>query len=618
MARMQRSLVVMVLAVTMLVTVPGGVRAATPPANDAFASAIAFDLAPLPRVFPDVDVASATFEPGERWPCAAAGSTAPTVWYAFTYPATNDGAMQVDAPGAKVSAFYLPSGSGVGDLSSGYCKNSSTLLIPWTANRTVFVQIAGDSSTTDVTVTFSWVDRPANDDLANAAWISVGNSTPVDAPPVDTRTATIERSVTSPTQPVPYELPGLCQTQPCTFGQSVWYAVHAEQTGTVLIDPRGSSFSDVMLSAWNGDPRWASRAGFSGSRSVLRVQAIAGSTYYVQATEAGPYPGTLSGGGTLRLTLSMEVDDLPPVLELPVDATVEAEGPAGTQVTFAPEAKDATDGSVPVYCWPFSGWTFPLGGTRVTCHASDRAGHTTYGSFWVWVIDSTGPEMRIPVDATVEAEGPAGTTVEFDPVAIDAVAGSVPVLCVPSSGSTFAIGETRVWCSAYDGRGNFGYGEFRITVRDTTAPTVRYGDHPSVYTIADRIQIGCTAADAVGVTTTSCAGIDSFGWQLGLGAQSYGSTAADAAGNVGSGSTSFTVVATYRSLADLTRAWTSRAGVARDLVAILDSAAAAEARGQLTAEAGKLAEYRAAVLAQVGKSISQERAQLLVSFSTGL
>jgi hypothetical protein len=48
----------------------------------------------------------------------------------------------------------------------------------------------------------------------------------------------------------------------------------------------------------------------------------------------------------------------------------------------------------------------------------------------------------------------------------------VPVTCVPSSGSVFALGATTVNCSASDLSGNVATGSFHIAVIDTTPPTI--------------------------------------------------------------------------------------------------------------------------------------------------
>lgn len=599
MARLARILVVLAMASAMSLGGPNGVDAATPPPNDDFASAIPLDVAALPDEPLTVDIGAATFETGERMPCADAGSTAPTVWYTYTNPSANTGAVEVVTTGAKVSAFHLPTGSGgVGDLSAGYCKNASSLVIPWFAGRVDFIQIAGDGSGDMITVQFRWVPRPSNDDLANARWMYLGEDVTV-----DTRTASLEREGTSLK---PYEWPGSCTR---VIGRSTWYAFIAQQTGTAVIDPSGSSFGDVTLAAWNGNPIYGSRLGCAASGTRLAFHVERNYLYWVQATDAG------SGGGLLDLAWSM--DWQAPALHLPVEVSQEATGPGGAMVTFDASAVDDVDGPVAVHCYPFSGAMFPVGGRRVSCWAQDAALNFTYGEFWVSVYDSHPPVLQLE-DVTAEATGPDGAAVEFSPTALDAVSGAVPVSCGTPSGSTFALGQTSVWCYAFDGSYNFAGGWLVVTVRDTTAPAVSYEDHPEAYALTDQVRIGCSASDAVGVTSSTCTTIAGLAWQLGLGSHAYTATASDAAGNEATASTSFSVVSTYGSVADLTRLWISKAGVARDLVTILDSAAAAEARGNLQAEAGKLAEYRAAMLAQAGKAISQERAALLLSFASAL
>jgi hypothetical protein len=119
------------------------------------------------------------------------------------------------------------------------------------------------------------------------------------------------------------------------------------------------------------------------------------------------------------------------------------------------------------------------------------------------------------------------------------------------------------------------------------------------------------------VVSTSCA-LGTWAWELGLGSFTYAATAADKAGNAASDSVAFNVVATYPSMKNLTKTWVEKAGVAKDLVALLDSALAAQTRGQLQAKAAKLADYRTLLRAQAGKSITPERAQLLITFSNGL
>ncbi len=102
---------------------------------------------------------------------------------------------------------------------------------------------------------------------------------------------------------------------------------------------------------------------------------------------------------------------------------------------------------------------------------SDRDPSVAYFAF---PPDSTAPQFdSTPPDQTVEATGPDGAIVTFTvPTATDNLDGSVPVTCVPASGSTFPVGTTTVDCTATDSAGNVGRVQFRVTVtRSAPAPT---------------------------------------------------------------------------------------------------------------------------------------------------
>jgi hypothetical protein len=377
------------------------------PWNDDFADAI--EVTTFPQSFPDAQIAGAGWQTDEKWPCAAAGSVAKTIWYKFTYGSVNTGAIEVSAPGAKVTAFYLPSGSTIKDLSAGYCRGTATLLVPWFANRTDYIQIASDESSDTVTVTFKFVPRPANDDLLTAESVVLGTTTTG-----DTRLATIERLPSDLTKPQPYEVPGpscVPAWGSYSWSRSVWYRFTPTSFGTVTIDPRDSSFSDVTLSAWSGDAYPANRVACARSRTLLSFAVSPWTDYFVQATDAAPSGQALSGGGTLKLKW---IDSTPPPeLTLPADITAEATSPAGATVSYVVSATDLVDGSITPGCFPLSGSPFPLGSSTVWCQATDSAGNQATGIFQVTVRDTTPPELTLPADITAEATSPSGAPVDY-------------------------------------------------------------------------------------------------------------------------------------------------------------------------------------------------------------
>jgi hypothetical protein len=182
-------------------------------------------------------------------------------------------------------------------------------------------------------------------------------------------------------------------------------------------------------------------------------------------------------GNTSERSFAITVaDTTAPVLVLPDDTTLEATGPAGATLAYDVTATDAADDEVDVDCTPASGATFPLGTTTVSCTATDDHANATPGSFGVTVVDTTAPALTVPDGVTAEATGPGGAAVTWATSADDLVDGAVAPSCTRASGGTFALGTTEVSCSATDRAGNVRTKTFRVTVRDTTAPTLDVPD----------------------------------------------------------------------------------------------------------------------------------------------
>jgi len=171
----------------------------------------------------------------------------------------------------------------------------------------------------------------------------------------------------------------------------------------------------------------------------------------------------------LQATYLAPDDATPPDVVVPADETIEATGPSGAVATFSATADDAVDGSVPASCSPASGSSFGFGTTRVTCTASDAAGNDGSAHFDVTVRDTTPPTVTVPGDRTLDATGRSGAVTTFGATADDTVDGPLPASCSPASGSTFAIGDTVVTCSARDAHGNPGRASFRVHVAGAAA-----------------------------------------------------------------------------------------------------------------------------------------------------
>jgi large repetitive protein len=242
-------------------------------------------------------------------------------------------------------------------------------------------------------------------------------------------------------------------------------------------------------------------------------------------------------------------DTTPPALQsVPGNRTAEATSAAGASVSFPlPTATDAVDSTPTVTCSPGSGSTFQLGTTTVRCTARDDSNNSSSQTFTVTVRDTTPPTITKPADQTAEATSATGAKVSFSPTARDAVDASPSVTCTPASGSTFPLGSTTVGCTAQDDAGNRSSTSFKVTVVDTTAPTLSNPGNQNAEATGPAgaaVTFALSARDAVDASPSVKCAPKSSGDTFPLGQTNVTCTAQDNAGNKTSQSFNVTVVDT--------------------------------------------------------------------------
>ncbi|MCJ7558643.1 MAG: HYR domain-containing protein, partial [Gammaproteobacteria bacterium] len=288
-----------------------------------------------------------------------------------------------------------------------------------------------------------------------------------------------------------------------------------------------------------------------------------GSTFPLGTTAVTCTAGDAAGNSASTGFKVTVVDTTVPSLAAIANITREAAGPT-TVVTYATTATDLVSGALVATCTPASGFGFPVGTTSVTCSATDGAGNTGNTSFSVSITDTTAPSLATIANITKEATGPS-TAVTYATIAVDAVSGSLPVMCTPASGASFVVGASTVTCSAMDGAGNTGTTSFSVTITDTTAPSVatianitKEATGPS--TVATYAP---TATDLVsGSLPVTC--VPASGSSFAVGTANVICSATDAKGN--KGTMSFSVIITdktppvFGSVPNITAYATSPAG----------------------------------------------------------
>ena len=222
------------------------------------------------------------------------------------------------------------------------------------------------------------------------------------------------------------------------------------------------------------------------------------------------------------------VDMTPPYVDAGPDMTVEADSPAGAEVTLYGNATDDVDMDLD-FVWSEGDMvlgneanlttTLSLGTHTLTLNATDDSGNTGTDIAIVDVVDTTPPEVNAGEDMTVEAGYPAmihGSATDAVDSDLDYVwkEGDTVLGTEADLNYTFALGTHVLTLSATDDSGNTGTDTVTIEAVDTTPPEIsvsvapdimwppnhKYADVETVVTVHDTVD---TSPSVVLVSVTS-------------------------------------------------------------------------------------------------------------------
>lgn len=183
--------------------------------------------------------------------------------------------------------------------------------------------------------------------------------------------------------------------------------------------------------------------------------------------------------------------------------------------------------------------------------------------------------------------------------------------------TAFKEGIAKITATTVDG-GYMAVSEVHVK-KDIIPPVIQFIGNDGIYPIDAKIAITCSAADDLsGVASVNCPSTEGYAYDFGVGVHKLLAAATDKAGNTAVVETEFTVTVDFDSLSRLTQSFVSKAGVSHSLVAKLQSAKEAAAKGNKQAVDGKLKAFENELSAQIGETITGKQANILISLSNKL
>jgi len=262
------------------------------------------------------------------------------------------------------------------------------------------------------------------------------------------------------------------------------------------------------------------------------------------------------------------------------------------------------------------------GSHSLSCTATDGTNNigaaTGSSNTAVIHIDNTPPTISGGATPAANSYGWNNTNVTVNFSCSDALSGIAA--CSGATTLTAQGAGASVTGTAVDGAGNTAQTQVTVNI-DQTNPVVTYTGG-GTYTVEQTVNISCAASDALsGIASATCGpNVTGPAYSYALGTvYNYSATATDKAGNVGKGSTSFTVtVGTALNLANLVRKFELKTTIAATMVSTLQSAYTAFASGNVKSGDNQLSAFISQVIAQQGKSLTVTQANLLIQYAKAL
>ncbi len=408
--------------------------------------------------------------------------------------------------------------------------------VTWAATDTAGNISVDTQNVKVVDTTAPTITAPA--DVVFEAVSSTGNPVPIG----DATTDDIQLAIVTNDAPATFPLGDTIVTWTATdaAGNSVMATQKVsviDTTAPILVLP-----ADVTAEATSPDHNIIS-TGQATAEDIIGISSITNNapvdfafgTTTVTWTAIDTAGNSVSANQTITI-----VDTTAPELQVPRDIVAEATDPVlniiqiGSATAFdIIDIESITDDAPDA---------FPLGMTTVTWTVSDTSGNSATATQTITIQDTTSPLVTAPADIIAEATSPTDNIVSIgdatatDIIGVQSITNDAP--------SVFPLGDTIVTWTATDNTGNSATITQKITIVDTTAPSITVPPDvtfEALGTTGNLIPIGdATATDLVGVQSITNDATSAFS----LGEKTITWTATDAAGNSATATQKITVVDT--------------------------------------------------------------------------
>ncbi|WP_207953336.1 choice-of-anchor L domain-containing protein [Paenibacillus agricola] len=254
----------------------------------------------------------------------------------------------------------------------------------------------------------------------------------------------------------------------------------------------------------------------------------------------------------------------------------------------------------------------------------NAASHTfsKNGSFSFTAIDAAGNISTQTV--TIDNIDKLAPTITVAPYTTTPTNQDVIVTATTNEGTLNAASHTfsengSFSFTAIDAAGNTSTQTVTIDNIDKVAPVISFTGNLNAYTVDQNINISCSVVDVLsGLLTTNCHDIVGPASGFTLGNNSYTFTATDNVGNVSTSTISFTLSVNTDSLGKLTRQYFKDASFLESLISKLNAIQASISKGNTNAKSGQVGAFINQIEAKIGKSITNEQAQILIQLAKKL